>query len=463
MNKESGRLRGAIKVSIIEGIFAQIHGTLSAIGTVFITKFALMLNATPLQFGILSSIGQFSQMFQPLASVITKNLDSRKNTTVNYALAGRFLTLFIPVIPFVFEGQAAIAVFLSVCFISTVLQAISGNMWIAWISDLVPLRFRGRFFSNRSVYLTIAAILTGYTFGFFLDLFDSGKGSLAEKLKLALDLSGFLNKDNLPYAYMIIFGTASAVGIYGLKLLKKQHERPKKIETERPSALVFSPFKDKNFHRLLLFGCWWMLAVGVGAPFWQPYMITGFKMSMIELQIYGTFATFGSLIMLRPWGRFIDRFGNKPAMIIAIILGSVNPAVWLFATADNYWFLFIEAFASGIMWSGTGVIITNLVLAVAPQGKQQIYSGMYSAVAGLAMVVTMLMSGTFLPDPKIIFGLQLDSEQVLFGLTAVLRLTAIIPLIGVYEKKAQPLMLIISHLNDFAKVRIMKYSGRMFK
>ncbi|MGD9706922.1 MAG: MFS transporter, partial [Candidatus Delongbacteria bacterium] len=147
MNKESGRLRGAIKISIVEGIFAQIHSTMTAIGTVFITKFALMLNATPFQFGILSSIGQLSQLFQPLASVITKNLDSRKSQTVNYALAGRLLTLLLPVIPFVFEGRAAITAFLSVCFISTVLQAISGNMWIAWISDLVPLRFRGRFFS----------------------------------------------------------------------------------------------------------------------------------------------------------------------------------------------------------------------------------------------------------------------------------------------------------------------------
>ena len=463
MIKKTGKLHGAVRVSIIEGVFAQIHGSLSAIGTVFITKFALMMHATPFQFGILTSIGQLSQLFQPLASVITKNLESRKNTTVNYALTGRFLTLLIPVIPFVFEGNTAMLVFLSVCFLSTVLQAISGNMWIAWISDLVPLRFRGRFFSNRSVYLTIAAILTGYVFGFFLDLFDSAEGRLAEKFKGFIPFGEYFNKSNMPYAYIIIFGTASAIGLYGLKILKTQHENRKKIETESSSVLVFSPFKDKNFHKLLIFGCWWMLAVGVGAPFWQPYMITGFKMSMIELQVYGTFATFGSLLMLRPWGRFIDRFGNKPAMIIAIILGSVNPAAWLFATADNYWFLFIEAFASGIMWSGTGIIITNLVLAVAPDGKQQIYSGMYSAVAGLAMVVTMLMSGTFLPPPMQIVGLNLDSEQVLFGLTAVLRLTAIIPLIGVYEKKAKPLMLIISHLNDFTKVRIMKFTGRLFK
>ncbi len=463
MLKKSGELRSAVRLSVIEGSFAQIYSALSAIGTVFITKFALMLHATPFQFGVLTAIGQFSQLFQPLGSIITKNLESRKNTTVNYALAGRSLTLLLPAIPFLFDGNTAMFVFLTVCFVSTVLLAISGNMWIAWISDLIPLRFRGRFFSNRSVYLTVAAILTGYIFGFFLDMFDSAEGSFVEKIKNFFSFGEYFSKANLPYAYIVIFGTASAIGLYGLKILDRQPERPKKVETGSSAALVFSPFRDKNFRRLLMFGCWWMLAVGVGAPFWQPYMITGLNMSMLELQIYGTFATAGSLLMLRSWGRFIDRFGNKPAMIIAIILGSINPAVWLFATADNYWFLFIEAVTSGVMWSGTGVIITNFVLAVAPAGKQQIYSGMYSAVAGLAMVVTMLLSGTFLPPPAEILGLHLQSEQVLFGLTAVLRLTAIIPLTGVFEHNAKPIMLIISHLNDFAKVRIIKYTGRMFK
>lgn len=463
MTKKSDDLRKAIRLSIIEGAYAQIFATLSTIGTVFITKFALMLGASPFHFGVLSAIGQFSQLFQPLGSVITKKLESRKSKTVKYAFAGRFLILLLPVIPFFFSGATAIYIFLSVCLISTVLQAISGNMWIAWISDLIPLRFRGRFFSNRSVYLTLAAVLTGYLFGFFLDLFDSAEGGMLEKMKGTLSLGDYFNKENLPYAYIIIFGIAALIGLYGLTILNKQPEKPKKIETESSKELLLSPFKDRNYRKLLFFGCWWMLAVGIGAPFWQPFMITELKMSMLELQIYGTFATAGSLLMLRPWGRFIDRYGNRPAMILAIILGTINPAVWLFASADKYWFLFLEAIIAGMMWSGTGVIITNFVLAVAPKGKEQIYSGMYSAITGMAMVVTMLMSGTFLPPAMDLFGLHLLPEQVLFGLTSVFRLTAIIPLIGVFEHRAAPMMLIISRLNEYTTVKIVQYYRWMFK
>ncbi|MBU4486724.1 MAG: MFS transporter [Candidatus Delongbacteria bacterium] len=463
MTRKSNNLRKAIKLSIIEGSYAQIYASLSSIGTVFITKFAILLNATPFHFGVLSAIGQFSQLFQPLGAIITKKLETRKSKTVRYAFIGRFLTLLLPVIPFYFMGDSAIYLFLTICLISTVLLAISGNMWIAWISDLIPLRFRGRFFSNRSVYLTIAAVLTGYIFGFFLDLFDSAEGGLAEKFKDSFSIGVYFTKENLPYAYTIIFGTAAAVGLYGLLILNKQPELPKKIETESFIVLLLSPFKDRNYRKLIIFGCWWMLAIGIGAPFWQPFMISNLKMSMLELQIYGTFSTIGALFMLRPWGRFVDRFGNKPAMILAIILGSVNPFIWLFAAPDNYWFLFIEAATSGVMWSGANVITTNFVLAVAPQGKQQIYSGMYSAVTGLAIVVTMLLSGMFLPPPMELFGLHLLPEQVLFGLTSILRLTAIIPLIGIFEHKAKPMMLVISHLNVFSKVKILQYSRWLFK
>ena len=462
MSKKERNLRQAVRISVIEGIFAQIFVSLASIGTVFLTKFAIMLNATPFHFGILSAIGQFSQVFQPLGALLTRKSATRKGKTVYFAMAGRSLMLLLPVIPFVLDGSAAIYTFLTVCLFSTVLQSISGNMWIAWISDLIPLRIRGRFFSFRNQYLMLAAILIGYLFGFFLDLFGDTETGFAYKFKKMLGTEQLFSSDNLPFAYLIIFGLAVFVGIYGLFILRRQPEQPKKIETEDSATLLLSPFKDKNFRKLLFYGCWWMLAVGIGAPFWQPFMIKNLNMSMLELQIYGTFSTVGSLLFLRPWGALIDRFGNKPAMIIAIILGAFNPFVWLFASPDNYWFLFLEAATAGIMWSGANIIATNFVLAIAPEGRQQIYSGMYSAVTSLAIVLTMLLSGRFLPPPVDLLGLQLTGEQVLFGLTSVLRLTAIIPLLAVFEPKAKPLLLAVSYMNSFAKIKILQYSRWMF-
>ena len=75
---EDNRLKKIEKISFLEGIFGQMFNSLAGPGSAFLTKFALMLNATPLQFGILSAIGQVSQIFQPLGAILTRRRRKRK-------------------------------------------------------------------------------------------------------------------------------------------------------------------------------------------------------------------------------------------------------------------------------------------------------------------------------------------------------------------------------------------------
>jgi len=83
--KGSGVLRRTMKISVIEGAFAQMYMSLSGPGSVFITRFAVLLNASPLHFGLLAAIGQMSQVFQPLGALITRPLKSRKRMVLIFA------------------------------------------------------------------------------------------------------------------------------------------------------------------------------------------------------------------------------------------------------------------------------------------------------------------------------------------------------------------------------------------
>jgi len=87
-------LKKAVKISIVEGIFAQVYATLTTVGSVFITKFATILGATSFQFSLLSAISQLSQIFQPIAVILTKHTTSRKKKTITFAFWGRFLSFF---------------------------------------------------------------------------------------------------------------------------------------------------------------------------------------------------------------------------------------------------------------------------------------------------------------------------------------------------------------------------------
>lgn len=220
--------------------------------------------------------------------------------------------------------------------------------------------------------------------------------------------------------------------------------------------MFFLPMKDSNFRRFLLYNCWWMFAVGIGAPFWQPFMMQKLRMSLFEVQIYNSINIAASILVLRLWGRLIDAYGNRTAMRLIILLGGFNPMVWLFVNPHNYSILYLEAITSGIMWAGAGLVATNFVLSIAPDDRRQLYSGVAGAFSGLAMMTTMLLSGLLLPRHLEIGRISLEPEQVLFGLTAIARWSAQIPLSMVRETKSRPVGEAIAFFLREIKPKIMR-------
>jgi MFS family permease len=441
--KKANTLKQAMKISVIEGTFAQIYFTLTAIGSNFITKAAVVLNANHVQFSLLSSVSQLCQLFQLYAVYHNKNLLTRKKPCIQYAFWGRFISLLLCVCFTISNPKLAFIFFISILLLSTALATISSNMWVAWMTDLIPKQIRGRFFSQRMQIHLLCAFLIGYVFSFFIDLFEVGTDTLRYSLISKLNLNTFFVDANLSIGLSIVFITGTVLGLCGLKILQKQSERKIKNSGEIESFVLFEPLKSHDFRKLLRFGLWWMFAVGVGAPFWSPFMIQTLKMSLVQMQIYTMLQTVGMIVSFTFWGKFIDRFGNKTAMKICVFLGAINPAVWVFFTESNYSIIWLEAVSSGIMWSGANLIAFNFVLALAPRGKEQHWSAVYSSLCGLMMMSTILLSGIFFPKKMIILNHELLPEQILFATTALLRLSALIPLCFVVENKAVSLRRVI--------------------
>jgi MFS family permease len=444
-------LRKIFRLSVISGIFGQVFSTLSGSGSAFLTKFAIMLSATPLQFSLLFAIGQVSQVFQPIGAFVTKNRTNRKSVVLTLQFLGCGMALFYGILPFISFSGNTIYIFLLLFFLSVSLLSIAGNAWIGWISDVVPLRVRGRFFSNVSQSVMLTAIVVGYAFSLFIDHFNTGVGQ-----DFHIRESAFFSPGNLPIGFAIVFFVAVISAFSGLGVLSRLPEKEKKIEERSAAGMFFLPMKDSNFRRFLLYNCWWMLAVGIGAPFWQPFMMQKLRMSLFEVQIYGSINIAASILVVRLWGRLIDAYGNRTAMRVIILLGGLNPLVWLFVTPNNYPILYIEAITSGIMWAGAGLVATNFVLSIAPNDRRQLYSGISGAFSGLAMMTTMLLSGLLLPHHLEIGRISLEPEQVLFGLTGIARWSAQIPLSLVRETKSRPIGEAIAFFIREIKPRILK-------
>jgi hypothetical protein len=436
---------------VMSGILSQVFGTLSGSGSAFLTKFVIMLNATPLHFALLSAIGQVSQVFQALGAFVTRRRKKRKGVVLTLQFIGCGIALLYGILPFIFSIRIAINVFLLLLFVSVSLLSVAGNAWIGWISDIIPLRVRARFFSALSQYLMLTAVAVSYGFSLFIDRFSgTGKGSLNTKGY------AFFTAENLPLGFTIIFLAAVVAAFSGLGVLSRLPEKEKKIEEEGMAGMFLSPMKDNNFRRFLFYNCWWMLAVGIGAPFWQPFMLQKLRMSLFEVQIYGSINVAAAILVLRLWGRLIDTHGNRSAMRIIILLGGFNPMVWLFVTPHNYPILYLEAITSGIMWAGAGLVATNFVLSIAPDERRQLYSGLSGAFAGVAMMITILASGAFLPRRLEIGNISLEPEQVLFGLSGLARWSTQLPLSLVREPKSGSVSEALAFFIREIKSRILK-------
>ena len=434
--KKPSELRETFRISITEGVYSQVYSSLAGAGSVFLTKLLVMLGASSIQFGILAATGQIFFVLMPLGALVTRKLTLHKSATVKWAVAGRALTPLIGVFPLFLSDRISITAVLAVFAASTALLAVSANIWTGWMARMVPLRIRGRFFAKRNAVLLSFGLFVAFLLGLLVDNFNNDAAS-----------------QRLVMAGLFVF--AGIIGLIGLRILLKQPERPTNTDDIPALRLFKEPFKDKNFRKLCVFGGWWMLAVGIGAPFWQPFMIEVLRMGVTEMLLYGMTSTLGSILTLKYWGRLIDRYGNIAAMKLAIGIGSIIPFAWLFVTHGSIWILFVEALIAGSMWGCVGVVTANLVLAVAPKEKAQVYSGLFGAFCGAGLMITMLASGIFMPHPMKLFGISLHPMQVLFLITAFARLSALIPLSRVKEPNAVPLNVVLGKLRMWSKVRIL--------
>lgn len=440
------KIRKLYKISIIEGSFAQIYGNLALIGSSFVTKFMVLMQASPLQFSFLSALGQLSGLWQPLGLAFSHRFEKRKWPCIWMTALGRLLTIFLGIALFFPNQQSGIWFALGLLFISAGFQSVGGNIWIAWISDMVPVRIRGRFFSKRNQIHLIVGLIVSYILSYHVDLFESaGRGV---KYISLLKAESFFVPENQALFLSFIFIFASLLGVFGLWILSLQPERNRKLPTQSLRSLYREPFLDKNFRLLLVFGSWWFFATGVGSPFWTPFMLKNLEMGLFDVQIYSTLYMGASLLSFSFWGKFIDKFGNKTAMKICVLLGGINPMLWLFVSPGNYHLLWLEALGSGFMWAGSGIVTTNFVLSIAPKGSEQGYSGMYAAITGSFMMISTLGSGIFYPPAMMIGAKQLAPEQITFLIGGFMRWAAIIPLFMVKEKRSVPLRKALAYTMD---------------
>jgi hypothetical protein len=434
-------IKRALRISVVEGVFAQVHINLTT--GMFLTSLALSIGLNDIGIGFLSAIPAFFTGFGFLAIYFVHLLKNRRTLCVFASGLGRGLFLIIGLM--LLAGMRVHhGLFLFIIALHNVLLNLASNAWLSWMSDLVPSNTRGRYFGARNTILSIIGMMVNIVGGRILDLF-SAVGNVARGLGSLLT-------------------SAAVSSTIAAGVLSTQPEPPVSIEPPRPKKMLFTPFKDHDFRSLLRFVSFWYLLAGIASPFYVVHMLKNLQMTYSQVALYSIIAGSTTILFQIIWGQAIDRWKSKPVLTINFFCAASLPLFWLFATKDFLLPIWIDAFLTGIFWTGINLSLFNIVFSLTEEKRlKESYFAVFASITGVFAFVASSAGGLIaqaLAHLQVhVFGLSLVNYQLMFFFASCIRFLSIMLLVRVKEKEAYPALRALQLMGDYTVRRLVLYKG----
>jgi len=105
------------------------------------------------------------------------------------------------------------------------------------------------------------------------------------------------------------------------------------------------------------------------------------------------------LIFAPMWGRFSDRYGRRPALLLGLSIGAV--AFTIFAFANTIWLLFLTRLVQGVAGATVGVVQAYVGDASAPEERAKAFGWLTAATSAGVMVGPIIGSLAFGLGPHV--------------------------------------------------------------
>jgi len=252
-------------------------------------------------------------------------------------------------------------------------------LW-SWLADLVPQRIRGRFIGQRERWMVAATAVA----------------------LLAVGLLNWQWQQHFPkpqwwigYAIPAALGACCMVAALAPLAWMPRAAASRVVRQGATLREILAPFTDLRFLRLLLFGCWFSFFNGVTQSAQNLYPIRVLGISLFLSLAVQTGMRCGQMAV-SPWvGALADRFGNRPVMIVSLLMVATGPLCYLAATPQQWWW-FVAAWVVWIAYAGLNVGLPNLMLKLSPQRSNTPYIAAYYTVTGLCYAASTIAGGGLL-------------------------------------------------------------------
>ena len=299
---------------------------------------------------------------------------------------------------------------------------------MSWFADVIPARIRGRFFATWSQGGAIVGLIAGQ---FVAHLLDRA-----------------MSQEALTRTISIAFAVAAVMGVIDFLWIIPIPDVGHRANPQITLRELFrEPLADRNFRCFLAFNAIRTLSIGYLSQFVWLYLRDELLVSKGTANLmWVVVPTLVSILVLRPWGRFVDRLGCKPTLILGAVLLLHGAGAWVLVRPEHPWGGYLAVLVAVAAWTGVEVASLNLMLRMSAShgGTRQgsAYWAVNSAVMALGGALSGVLGGAVASSlgdgwKGSFLGLPLTYHGVLFLISSGLRLLALPWLFLLHEPESQ--------------------------
>ncbi len=345
-----------------------VSGTLWSIGNGWttgslVTYLAQELGARGFEVGAILAWQALAGASRLVAPAIIRRLGGVKPAAITLLAISYGLLATLPILALgTISFPTRLKFFMAVLCVHQLFEHLGTVAVWTWLAELVPVRLRGRYFATRQRWQLAALVPTSVAAAIFIDRWRGPTPRPAGTPALLPEGSTEILAD-----YILVL-TAGAVFLLLSVVPLWRMPAVEAVSTKRASPEPISALRDSRFLRLLLCVCWLSFANGISQSAANIYPKQVLRLHLLPMVLLPLVMRLGQMA-LTPWvGRFSDRYGNKPTILLCQALVAFGPFFYLLATpAHPEWLA-----GAFIVWSafvGLNVCLPNLTFRLAPAGR----------------------------------------------------------------------------------------------
>jgi MFS family permease len=395
------KIKKSLRLSVLDG---SAYAAMLGLTQNFTTPFALVLQATTMQVGFLSSIPGFATAFTQLAAPgLAERAGNRKRLILTAAFFHALMWLPVFLIPYFFRSTGTwwLIGLVTICFVT---DSMSFPPWGSMMADLVPEELRGRYFGFRGRIAVFITLVFSLLAGGILQIFTG----------------------NVFIGFAILFGGAMVFRLLSFSFLSQMYEPP--VTRERDNApgviQIVKTLGASNLGRYMVFVGLIYFGMMLAGPFFSVFMLRDLHFNYLTYTIVISATVVANFLFLPFWGRRADRAGNMKVIQITCWLMPVVPLLWLISANPVY--LVFANIVSGFTWSGFNLSTVNFVFDASEPGNRTKQIAVFNSIIWLAICVGSLIGGYLIPHLPHFLGYQM---RTLFTISGILRAIIVILLL----------------------------------